>query len=301
MTQDHLQRMLSLYEISTGAEITPVLLQHSKGPFKLIQTGLGDSVRLTIEYTECNQQGTSHCAVFQESTLQKEYEAKVRAIWDLQQDRSNSFIYENGPQFPRLAFEIGNQTQTRREKTSAARAEILGLSSSGERRTTKALAQSPQIVATEAKTPQALKARTLSLFDRVRAKQLANSGALAPSPEAILRRRAIGHIHEVVEILRMKQQQKQGSMFASSVHSSPGKVRGKVSFSMNQMVYHVKSSLSVPIGEDEIRMCISILSKDLPGTWLTLYDMGNVQTIILNGPGMSGIEVQRILLEDSKA
>ena len=138
----------------------------------------------------------------------------------------------------------------------------------------------------------------MSLLDRVRAKGLAASSA--PDSLAVLRRRAIGRISEVVEILRMKQHQKLGSSFHSSIHSSPSKVRGRVSFSLNQLVNEIKGSLPVPMGDTEIRKCFEILAKDVPGMWLSIHTVGILQSVVLNGQGLSGMEVKKILDEDEK-
>jgi hypothetical protein len=144
-------------------------------------------------------------------------------------------------------------------------------------------------------TTQALKARTLSLFDRVRAKHLANSTTTTPTTDEILRHSAIGRIDEIVEILRMKQQQKLSATYMSSAHTSPGKTRGKVSFSMMQLVNDIKTSLSVPIGSEEIKKCIEILANEVAGGWCEVFDMGTVKSVILNGNGMSGVVVKKML------
>lgn len=291
--------MLALYELTDGQSTAPPSLKHKSGPFKLIRTGLGDAVRQTLEFVGRDNSNGARRPSFDENDLQREYESVTGTIWAALCDQGHSWVHQEVVDFPRLAFEVGSQTQIRKDKTSAIRRDLLGLSANGERRNISELTKKTEATSEQDKTPQAVKARTMSLFDRVRAKQIANSGTASPSSESILRQRAIGRIHQVVEIIRMKQQQKLATSFVSSVHSSPGKVRGKVSFSMNQLVYDIKSSLSVPIGEDEIRLCISILSKDVPGIWLTTFNMGSVQTVILNGPGLSGSEVQKILSEET--
>ncbi|KIV96937.1 hypothetical protein PV10_00750 [Exophiala mesophila] len=299
VTTEDIQRMLALYELSDRQSTTPRTFKHKSGPFKLIRTGLGDTVRHTLEFVGKEYSNIAGRPSFDENELQREYESVTGTLWAALCDQDQSWVHQDVLNFPRLAFEVGSQTQIRKDKTSAIRLELLGSSANGERRNIAELPKKTGATSEQEKTPQALKARTMSLFDRVRAKQIANSGTATPSSEAILRQHAIGRIDQVVEIIRMKQQQKLATSFVSSLHSSPGKVRGKVSFSMNQLVYDIKSSLSVPICEDEIRLCINILSKDVPGFWLTTFNMGSVQTVVLNGPGLSGIEVQKILSEDS--
>jgi hypothetical protein len=110
----------------------------------------------------------------------------------------------------------------------------------------------------------------------------------------------MGRIGEVVDILRLKQQQKLGSSFVSSVHSSPGKVRGKVSFSLKQLISDIKGSLAVPMPDAEVRKCFEILANDMPGMWLSIHTVGILQSIVLNGPGPSGTEARKILEQNEK-
>jgi len=284
--------MLAIYEIGSNSKAVPKTMKFRNSPFKLNMAGLGDNVRYHIEY--CGTQSLNQS--YDEQKLQELYENQLEEAFMAQQGKLNSWLSDEVSLLPRLEFEMGIQTQVRREKASLARKHILGVPA-GKRGLATAQAaaeQAGQVSSEESSPTQALKARTLSLFDRVRAKQLANSNTGGPTSESIIRSRAIGRIDDVVGILRMKQQQKQGSALGASL-GSPGKARSKVSFGMNQVIHDIKSSLSVPIAEEEIRMCINILAKDVPGGWLTTFSMGSVKTIILNGPGMSGIEIKRML------
>ena len=274
--------MLALYEMDDVKVPKSGLLKHEKGPFRLNMSGASNSIRYTIEFL-----GLGHSLgrpdSYDENKLQSFYESEVEMVFISQRNSQARWLDDNISAIPCLGFELGVQTQIRRGKASAARDHILGPSPNAAMdRSKSATVQTKRKDEIEVeKTPQALKSRTLSLFDRVRAKQLASSSVTGPTPESILRCRAIGRINEVVDILRMKQQQRLGS--------------GKVSFSMGQVVYVVKSSLSVPIADDEIQMCVEILANDVPGGWLTRFNMGSVQTVILTGAGMGGAEVKRIL------
>lgn len=285
--------MLAIYEIGSNPEAMSKTLKFKNSPFKLNMAGLGDNLRYHIEYRGIQ---ISNQSPYEEHKLQKLYEQQLEEAFIAQQGKSNSWLHDEVSLLPQLGFEMGVQTQVRREKASLARKHILGVPTSNQSLVTpQAVAQKTDQASSEENCPtQTLKARTLSLFDRVRAKQLANSTTSGPTTESILRSRAIGRIDDVVDILRMKQQQKLGSTLGSSL-TSPSKPRSKVSFGMNQVIHDIKSSLSVPIADEEIRMCINILAKDVPGAWLTTFSMGSVQTIILNGSGMSGIEIKRML------
>ncbi|KAL2423285.1 hypothetical protein ABEF95_004137 [Exophiala dermatitidis] len=303
--KEDIQRMLAMYELDEASDPgVGQLLKHKNGPFRLTLTlSGGDAVRYNVEYlgsSNCGDDNRELDPSFDGKSLQQSYEAQVRAVftsqcrreqadWLLRDDRDMS-------QFPRLELTMGVQTQARKLKAATARKEILGLSSQAQNRPGAQFSSAASTSADNAGLEtRVVKDRTLSLLERVRAKALANSTVTPDTPESIVRRYAMGRIQEVVEILRMLQQRKLASNFNSSVHSSPSKVRGKVSFSLHQLVNDIKGSLAAPLGEAEIKMCITILANDVPGMWVSVYTVGKVQSVVLNGTGLSGIEVKKML------
>lgn len=290
ISREDIQRMLAIYEMGSDFQATSKTLKFRNSPFKLNMAGLGNTVRYHVEF--CGSQNLGQLS-YEEQKLQDLYELQLEKSFTNQHGKTATWLSDDSSLLPRLEFEMGVQTQIRKEKASSARNHILG--SPANHKTLAIPQNGPQGAgqsgSEELSRPQALKARTLSLFDRVKAKQLANSCKEAPTSESILRSRAIGRIDDVVDILRMKQQQKLG---ASS------QARSKISFGLNQIIHDIKSSLSVPIAEEEIHMCITILAKDVPGTWLTTFTMGKVQTVILNGSGMSGLETKRMLSDNGR-
>lgn len=209
------------------------------------------------------------------------------------------FIHGDLSEFPLLRCEIGAQTEQRIAKASAARTEIMDVAKASQNRqnTKPTIKQELEIEnATPEQASQKLKSRTLSLFERVKAKQLANAANGAPTPQSILRQHAIGRISEVVEILRMKQQQKQTGGFNSAIDESPSKVKvNKVAFGFAQIIQEIKNSVSIPIQGDEAKMCLELLSKDVDGTWCTMFELGNVKSLVLQGSAQSGAEIQNEL------
>ncbi|KIW28714.1 uncharacterized protein PV07_08352 [Cladophialophora immunda] len=296
VAREDIQRMLAIYELDVSTHFSGRLLKHQEGPFKLTVAG-ADFVRYNVEYVGAGSKRPTNPR-WDECNLQKLYEAEIEACWISQRSNSSCWVHGAIRNFPRLNFDVGIETQVRKAKAETARREILGLSSQAQNRAGAqfSMRTSNSSENNEANTPRIVKDRTLSLLDRVRAKALVNS-ATPQSVEATLRRYAVGRIAEVVEILRMKQQRKLSTNFVSSVHSSPSNVRGKVSFSMSQLVNDIKSSLTVPIGDAELRMCIRILGDEVPGMWVSVYTVGSVESVTLNGPGLSGVEVKKILDE----
>jgi hypothetical protein len=297
VANEDIQRILAIYELDVTTHFSGRLLKHQEGPFKLTKTG-SDYVRCNVEYVGwgSNRAASSR---WDEYNLQQLYEAEIEGLWISSRKNPTCWVHGEVRNYPKLDFAVGVQTQARKAKAEAARREILGLSTQAQnRRGAQFAAQSTKDTGNEeVQKPGTVKDRALSLLDRVRAKAAASASAASQSPEAVLRTYAVGRISEVVEILRMKQQRKLSSTFVSSVHSSPSKVRSKVSFSMNQLVSDIKDSLRIPLGDAEIRMCFKILELEVPGMWLSTHAFGAVQSVILNGPGLSGFEVKKMLDE----
>jgi len=300
VTKEDIQRMLGLYEIGADVENCRSILAHKNGPFKLTTSGIGRTSRTWVEYVGGPPRMMTP-APFNADNLQALYKAEVEAVFISQRSNPTSFVYDTLANYPLLASIMGVQTLARKQHASARRTEILSLSSQTPVPSrVKSSTGSGDSQSTTAQIPESVKARTLSLIDRVRAKQLANASNSQPSQEAIVRHHAIGRVAEVVEILRMKQQQKLSSRFVSAVHASPSQVRGKVSFTLNQIVDEIRGSVSVPIGDQEVRMCIKILATEMPGFWLSTFELGGIQSVVLNGPGASGAEVKKVLEDKEK-
>ncbi|KAJ9611089.1 hypothetical protein H2200_004272 [Cladophialophora chaetospira] len=297
VAREDIQRILAIYELDVSTHFSGRLLKHQEGPFKLTMTGC-DYIHCNVEYVAWGNKRSANMR-WDEYNLQHLYEAEIEGLWISARGIPTCWVNGELRNFPKLDFEVGIQTQARKAKAEAARREILGLSTQAQNRPGAQFAAQVNKVNDneEVQKPQAVKDRTLSLLDRVRAKAAASSSATTETPEAVLRQYALGRITEVVDILRMKQQRKMSSSFMSSVHSSPSKVRSKVSFSMNQLISDIKGSLRVPLGDAEIGMCFKILENEVPWSWLSTYTVGTVQSVILHGTGLSGVEVKRILEE----
>ena len=270
-TQD-LQRMLAIYEIEDAETGTQSEVKHNKCPFKLVILGVGSNACNTVEYIK-----TCYLDEHQETCL---YENAIRRFSST--DTTSASI-------PLLAFTRGTQTQRRQQKATALREHILNKAPpQAQPRPQPQEADMSSLTIKDATTPvttpSALKSRTLSLFDRVKAKQTLLASTSTPTAQQVLRKHAIGRIAEVVEILRMRQQQ-----------SSVGRSGGRVSFSSKQVVEVIKQSMSVPVGDEEVRACLEMLSRDVPGRWLTEWRVGDVKGVVLEGVGSSGVEVKKLL------
>lgn len=307
--EEDIRRVLALWEASGEADIAMGdKVPHNLGPFKLTVSWVGSSSRNYVEFVGTGRfshngnnyplRGLSH------GDLQAKYVAHVSGLFRVSSQSANSrlqFIHGHLSEYPLLTDSFDTHTAARNEKTLLRRKEVLDISDN----TQKSNQFNANVIPPRAsKLPEMgemdkLKFRTSSLFDRVKAKQLANAANAAPTAEVVLRRRAIGRIAEIVEILRMKQQQRLGSQCRLANDENVVKPSSKISFSMTQLIYDVKNSVAVPIVNEEVHECLRLIAEAIPSPWISIFEWGagenKVTSVTLNGPGMSGRDVQMIL------
>lgn len=284
--------MLAVWELPA---VSKQEIEHEKGPFKLVIAGIGTNQRTKLEYVWQNASGT-----FIENGLHEQYEDAIERLSAKAQKDSNNcaFVFDSLTNFPRLKCEIGVQTQARQEKISTIRDTILSKPNQGQSQTepdfSKLNISDPSDPKTTTREDK-LKSRTLSLFDRLRAKQ-ANATSGSPStPADLLRRRALHRVPEVIDTLRLKQSQKLNALFRSDLHGMPSTTRTakmKVSFSLEQLVQEITDSSRVPIAREEITECISILGREIPDTWCSVYFGEGLKCVTLQGEGWRKDEIR---------
>lgn len=291
-----IERMLAVWEVSAASERQ---VEHNIGPFRLIVTGIGSNQQTKVEYVWTSATGTSI-----ENELHQRYEAVVERLWQSAQTNADAFgfVYEPLITFPRLKCEIGTQTQARQEKITSIRDTIFTKHSKAQEQHPQSEPDFSRLQISDPAGPKPtstredkLKSRTLSLFDRLRAKQLANSTSSPQDSATLLRRRALHRIPELIDILRLKQSQKLNNLFRSDVHGSPSGVgarKMKVSFSLEQLVQEIRDSGRVPIAAEEIKECISILGRGVPDTWCSVHFGDGLKCVTLQGEGWRKEEVR---------
>lgn len=291
-----IERMLAVWEVTESIEPGKEV-EHKRGPFRLVVTGVGSNQQVKVENAWINTAGT-----FAESELHQRYEGAIERLWRLAQANADAFgyVYEPLVTFLRLSRSVGAQTQARQEKIGSIRDSILSKTSRAQEQTTEAGPDFSKLQISDPADSRAsareftLKSRTLSLFDRLRAKQLANSSTPQDSASQ-LRRRALHRIPEMLDILRLRQSQKLNSLFRSDLLGAPGGAGArtmKVSFSLEQLVQEIRDSGKVPVAPEEIKECISILGREVPDTWCSVYPGESVKCVTLQGEGWRKEEVR---------
>jgi DNA replication factor Cdt1 C-terminal domain len=297
------QRMLAIYEISPkfahekGKEVL-----HTSTPFRLLTAGPCTK----IEYVGKRKDVEGPMTIqINERELHESFEAKIYALesaWTEHRYPHLSFLdLDSLDNFPQLACTIGTQTASYKAHVSEKRTQILGLRSTEKVDNDDASNSEGELNAIE--SPNTLVKRQQSILDRINARNLSSKNHGKPTSQQVLRNHALDKIAEVTEILRMMQQQQKGG-FKSKAHDqashevNQGNRSGKVSFSLTQIKSNIKSSLTVPIADDEITMCLNILTQELDGTWIKMIERGGaskVVFVVIEGEGMSGQEVKRKL------
>jgi DNA replication factor Cdt1 C-terminal domain len=237
------------------------------------------------------------------------YKAHIYALdfaWKEDRHAHLSFFQDEAlDNFPKIACSIGTQTTARKAKTSQNLADILRLSNATQLRNEKPSSSTRNVIAEEVSNNLAeVENRKQSLLDRIQAKQLASKVKGKPTSQQILREHALGKIAHVTDVLRMMQQQQQKAESKSTSYNYPSsdllpsQRSSKVSFSFAQIRDNTKSSTTVPISDEEVKMCLRMLSEEVEGTWVKLIERGVVSKavfVVLEGEGLTGNEVKRRL------
>jgi DNA replication factor Cdt1 C-terminal domain len=302
---------LAIYEMSVSAvQSEGKESVHSSSPFRLVMAGS----RVSVEYVGARKEVCGPMStLFDEKdlhTIYRDYIYTLHSAWTKERLVQLSFFDDDSlDNFPKLACSIGTQSAARKAHSSQNLAEILGLASDAQPRDTK---KSTSMGVRNPEDPLnatvGVKIRNESLIDRINAKQLANKTQGKATPQQIIRKHALGRIDEVTEILRMMQQQQQRkgdskSKYQTHDHTSTdfssGNRSAKVSFNLTQLRSNIKSSVRVPISDQEVTKCLELLGEELEGSWVKIVERKgalNAFFVVMEGEGMSGREVQRRLM-----
>jgi hypothetical protein len=307
---EDIQRMLAIYDMGVSAvQSEGKESVHSSSPFRLVMAGSCVSVEYVGARKElCGPMST----VFDEKDLHALYRDCIYTLhsaWTKERPVHLSFFDDDSlDNFPKLACNVGTQSAARKAHSSQKLAEILGLASDAQPRDTK------KPTSMGVRNPEhpsnaaiGVKSRNEGLVDRINAKQLAKKTQGKATPQQIVRKHALGRIDEVTEILRMMQQQQQKgdskSKYQTHDHASTdfssGNRSAKVSFNLTQLRSNIKSSVRVPISDQEVTKCLELLGDELEGSWVKIVERRgalNAFFVVMEGEGMSGREVQRRLL-----
>lgn len=290
-----IQRMLAVWEVEPESKETKSEFEHSKGPFRLLTTGIGATSEVKIEYA------WTESGSFIENQLHQKFERLVERLRTLAKKNANSFTFDDITSFPLLKCSTGAQTQARKEKINSIKNHIL---SKPGQPTTTTQSQSLDLSKLDISDPSepkptaretALKSRTMSLFDRLRAKQAASSATAQPTSADLLRRRALHRMPEIIDVLRLKQARKVSSQFRADpneLSSNTFASKMKVSFSLDALVQEIRDSGKTNIAADEIKESISILGREVPDTWCSVYASGDLKCVTLQGDGWRKEEVK---------
>ena len=286
VTQEDIERMLAVYELQ---EQSTESVNQKLSPWKLIKTGIGHS-----QHTKVERVGQANGG-FLEQQLQQRYELLIESLQRTAQEGSKyNFVFGSISEFPRLQCEIGQQTQARKEKIDTIKSTVMKPVQT-EPDFSKLNISCPSDVHAPVTREDRLKSRTLSLFDRLKAKQITNSALGAqPTSAEMLKRRALHRIPDIIDTLRMKQSQKLNSMFRSDfgMPSTSRNMSVKVSFSLEQLVQEIRDSGRAPVASEEIRECIIVLGRDVPDTWCTVYFGESMKCVTLQGEGWTKAQIK---------
>lgn len=276
--KDDIRRLLALYEISiekTKSSDAPSSITFKHGKFRLYRIGTGRE-RFSLEYVGCG----AVVAPFDETTLQRSFLQHIKTLYHYSQVLGHlRFLNGTSQDFPLINCEVHQQQAVLQGSTKQRRAEILQPAESTQHKP-DSLPTTPDLC------PPELNSRKSSLLSRIRARQLAKAGTHQPTAPEVLRSHALGRLEEVICTLRMMHKLK----------SKGGKLT-KISFSMEQLEQTIRDSARVPIGKEEVEMCLQILTEEGETGWAKLVQGLGVadgkKFVVLEGAGMQVDEARK--------
>lgn len=283
--KDDVRRLLALYELSTEkSESAEILssISFKAGKFRLYQFGTGRQ-RTSLEYVGRDSQCKSTTSTFDEEMLQQSFLQHVKTLHSYSNKLEHlRFLNGSFETFPLIECEVPQQEVAHQARAKQRRSEIL--------RTAKSVQPKPGDFPVALSTPELcspeLNSRKSSLLSRIQARQLAKAGVYQPTAPEVLRSHALGRLEEVVSTLRMMHQLKLKS----------GRL-AKVSFSTEQVEQTIRDSTLVPIGREEVAMCLRILAEEVEVGWVKLvHGLGvgdRKEFVVLEGAGMQGDEARQ--------
>ncbi|KAL9624977.1 MAG: hypothetical protein Q9160_000706 [Pyrenula sp. 1 TL-2023] len=283
IVRDDIRRLLALDEISIEESISDCSkIVFKKGKLRLSQFGAGRP-RISIEYIGNNSKCNTAASAFDEQSLQLSFLQHITTLHSSSK-KVEHLQFLNGAieGFPLIRYEALVQEATHRAKAKQRRAEILSAATLAQPKQSEL----PTPPSTPDLCPPELNSRKSSLLSRIQARQLAKAGTHQPTASEVLRSHALGRLEEVIGTLRMMHKLK----------SRGGKMT-KVSFSMEQLDQTIRDSARVPLGGDEVKMCLRILAEESASGWVKLIKGVGVgdgtEFVVLDGLGLQGDEARR--------
>jgi DNA replication factor Cdt1 C-terminal domain len=311
VTQADIQKMLAIYEMKTNAQVHDGgEIPHSLSPFKVLKAGS----TISVEYAgERKSTEGPMSYLYDDRGVHDSYRAHVYALdsaWTKERPKHLSVFEDDSfENFAKLACEMGTQTAARNTHVARQRAEILTLSNAAQLRNTPTTTSPPASKSDDISNAIAVvERRKQNLLDRIKVKQLASKLNAKPTHQQILRKHAIGRIEDVTDILRMMHQQQKGEGKTKTHDNKAWEIKSadrasRVSFSLTQLRNDIKSSSRVPISDEEVTMCLKILSEELDGAWVKMIKGrggSGAVFVVVEGEGISGREVRsRLMVQGS--
>ena len=284
------RKILALSELDPGSFDSTGrdggIVEHRKGAFTLIQSGLGIQ-HLLVEYTG-NVQTQKSTTSFNEKQLHSEYSEHLHNLWiQCQNDETAIKVLQEYNSLPQLSIKQGAQQATWHEKAQHLRKSILTPTKQG----LSTPAPSAAVTSSsEAQSAPSAPVRKQSLLDRLLLKQsLAHQSGPPPTPHEIALHRAKSRLPELADIL-----------FAIQKQRTRNQAIPRISFQFNQLLQNIRDSVRVPISEEEIKLGLDVLARaDVAGDWIGLRRLGGggkgVDFVVLQGRGVSGMEIKERL------
>ncbi|OIW31579.1 hypothetical protein CONLIGDRAFT_229457 [Coniochaeta ligniaria NRRL 30616] len=222
---------------------------HTSSPFILCDYGRN---KLCIELSP--EASLGH---FDEERLNKTFESNLRSLWSLRKDSDTRTFISTLPK------------ATMTTRASAVPLLVKGRNAFDALKSDLAKRQAEKEARSQALPVLNADGTKMSLLDRIKHKELAQSQSAAPpSPAELQRRAALQRAEDVAGVIGM-------------LTMATAEGRARISFTMPALLVKLKDSLRTPVSLEDGACCVRLLAAEIAPEWLRIVTIGGKENVVI--------------------
>lgn len=222
---------------------------NTTSPFILCDYGRG---KLCIELS--SEGSLRH---FDEERLNRTFESNLRSLWSVRKDSDVRTFISSLPKATMTA------------RASAVPLLVKGRNALDELKSDIAKRQAEKEARSQALPMLNADGTKMTLLDRIKHKQLAQSlMAAPPSPAELQRRAALQRAEDVAGVIGM-------------LTMATAEGRARISFTMPALLVKLKDSLRTPMSQEDGACCVRLLAAELAPEWLRIVKIGGKENVVI--------------------
>lgn len=241
VTSDDIQCCIGVLGWTSGRD--------TASPFILCDYGRG---KLCIELSP--EASLGH---FDEGRLNKTFESNLRSLWSVREGSDIRTFISKLPKAPMTT------------RASAVPLLVKGRNALEELKADLAKRQAEKEARSQALPVLNADGTKMSLLDRIKHKEVAQSQSAAPpSPAELQRRAALQRADDVASVIGM-------------LTMATAEGRARISFTMPALLVKLKDSLRTPVSQEDGACCVRLLAAEIAPEWLRIVKIGGKENVVI--------------------